>query len=365
MKHIHERQFVSYLHPCNEFTIGYVPKKKRTSKEKQYDRDEARQWERHEIEAVSWWGRIENIRINWLVWDKILDAHRFSPLGLSNAAICHSPKKRAKRGSKGMTGTMGRMLKDGAAILERRWGRQRLGFYTFTLPSLDKDFLIHFITEGGGWSRLVRTFMQSLKRLLVKRGGDSNMVGCSEIQEKRYLRRGEVAPHLHLTFKAFEKKYQWYVTADELRVLWLRAIYNHLHRLEIDFIELDGRASVDCSLVKKSVVSYLGKYISKGGKIIKEIAEKEGVECLCSCWGHISDSLRKFVKKQITSLSEGEMRAIMYDGIDLVDRGYLVYLFPVKIMLGDEEFVCGYSGKKNIDLYELNYNEYDQSLKVK
>lgn len=359
MKRIHEKEFVSYLHPCNEFTIGYVPKKKVTKKEAQYNRDEKRQWERHEIQLISWWGRIENIRINWLVYDKILDQKRFTPLGLSNAVNCHTPKKRAKRGSNGMTGKMGRMLKDGAAILERRWGAQRLGFYTFTLPSLDRDFLIHFITESGGWSRLVRTFMQSLKRLLIKRGGDGNIVGCSEIQEKRYLRRGEVAPHLHLTFKCFHDKYKWYISANELRELWRRSIQNHLNRLEIGFVEIDVKASVDCSVVKKSVVSYLGKYISKGGNIIKEIAKKEGVKVLCSCWGHISDKLRKFVKTQIKSLSDGEMKAILYDEVDLVARGYLCYLFPVKIILGDKEFVCGYSGKKNIDLYQLNYEEYN------
>lgn len=361
MKHVQPQEFVSYLHPCNEFSIGYVPRKKVSKKEKQYDRDDANQWERHEIEAVSWWGKVENIRINMLCHDKILEQSKFPIIGLSIVDICHrSGKPRQKRGSRGLTKKASRRIRDAVVMLEQRY-QGKLGFYTFTLPSIDKESLKIFISEKGGWAHLVRVFMQRLKRRLEKRGGDSAMAGCSEIQAKRYRRRGEIAPHLHLVFKCWEKKGKFYISANELREMWRDCVANHLSRCGLENIDIDAKASVDCQVIKKSAHNYIAKYLSKGGKIIREIADKEGEKYLCSGWSHISDKLKRFVKSQIVSLSEGELKAI-FEKVDLVRRGWLEYLFPIKLRLGEEERICGYFGKKRKDTYKLDWVVYDRYM---
>lgn len=253
-------------------------------------------------------------------------------LGLSPRIKSH---KRAKRGSKGISSFGRKMVRNGAYLLQRRYGRSRLSFLTLTLPSVSVD---ESLRVSACWSEIVRKYLQALGRLLKSRLLPGEIVGCTEIQESRTARDGVLGLHLHLIFCGRKVGKGWEVSYLEVRKLWKREIERVLGR------ELDCSSVENLERVKHDAEQYLGKYMSKGLKSIESLVEMGFGEVLPSAWWSMTSTLKRSVKGSVQRL-DGD-RANLF--VRLVENGAEVFLYkkPVEISLGDGQAIkVGYFGK--------------------
>lgn len=208
-------------------------------------------------------------------------------LGLSIAP--NSPKK--KRGLNGIT-VYGRLLvRNAAFFLENTCARDTLSFLTVTLPSVDLETNRYLCSV---WERIVKNFVKALKRDLQGCGLSGEIVGVTEIQEKRYTTTaGFVGLHLHLLFQGRSRGKAWVIKTERCDELWENAICSVSEGLR-------GRLSFDASCrierVEKSAANYLGKYMSKGAPTIKKLQLSKAPVELPATWYSCTLSLRSKVK---------------------------------------------------------------------
>lgn len=216
------------------------------------------------------------------------NSHRVA-LGLANP-----PGERARRGAGGITRHGSRMVRNGAFLLQQKYGRRRLTFLTCTIPATTQTEQFAIALE---WADIVRQFMQSVVRLLRAAGLPPSYVGCTEIQGERYSRDGGMPLHLHVVFPNKGASGGWKISCDQFRALWMRAIVNRCPELE----GRDFSASVDAEVVKKSAEGYLGKYMSKGAPQLAAMAADDPgiVEFLPSAWWCCSTNVRRAIGKRI------------------------------------------------------------------
>ena len=209
--------------------------------------------------------------------------------------IASPPPEKAQRGSKGITALGSRTVRNAAFLLQQRYGIGRLGFYTFTLPPVDA---CSEYEAGREWAEIIRVFLQSVGRLLKAAGLPPSYVGCTEIQEGRYARYGGLPLHLHVVMVGKSRSGPWVITSDQWRALWRRAVIGRCRSFE----SVSFSASVDTARVKKSVEGYLGKYMSKGSKILGQlIADDPGLtEFLPRSWWCCSMNLRRAIARRMT-----------------------------------------------------------------
>lgn len=245
-------------------------------------------------------------------WESALDTHidehgADNPLGSSLLPISH--KGRCPRGSHGITGHGKKTVRSAADMLQRKYGPGRLAFLTLTLPGLPRNELAECVSD---WSRIVRVFLQWLSRRLKAAGLSGQVVGVTEIQPERLRERGELAPHLHLVFCGRPAYGGWVLDWLEYRKAWLRTISASVgHPVLSEAVE-------NVQTVKKSAAGYLGKYMSKGGDIIREAAEICPESPIPSDWWHCTTPLRKAVGRACIS-----------------DRGVLAWLESVIVACPD------------------------------
>lgn len=148
------------------------------------------------------------------------------------------------------------------------------------------------------WARLVKSFIKELTRELHRKGLPGEIVGVTEIQEKRYKKWGQVAPHLHLIFQG--RKYWsdfWQISTSRVRDIWNRQIE------VIIGAPFYGGATTRIEKPRKSLKAELGKYFTKGGSIIKQIIEDGKGHLLPTGWTICTVSLKNRVKRAIKTLS--------------------------------------------------------------
>lgn len=254
------------------------------------------------------------------------------PLGLSPHTNSH---KRAKRGLKGISSFGRKMIRNGAYLLQQRYGRQRLSFLTVTLPSVTVEESLQI---SGCWSEITRKYLQSLRRLLRSRSMPGEIVGCTEIQESRLEHDGVLGLHLHLVFVGRAARKSWVVSCKDARKLWKRELEKVLGR------ELDCSSTENMERVKHDAEQYLGKYMSKGAKSIKELISLGMGDFLPSAWWTMTRTLSSGIKASLERLS-GEKASLF---VRLVESGAEVFLYskPVEVTLTDGQTLkVGYFGK--------------------
>lgn len=224
-----------------------------------------------------------------------------TPIGLSivpnSNSVQDGPlevRRLARYGGKGITRYGRHMVRSGALLLEQAYKPECLSFITTTIPG---DAAITEIAAKE-WSRITHRFMVSLRRELAMNGLPDYVIGCTEIQEKRFLASGGMPLHLHLVIVGRKgPRTNWKVTANRLRELWARAV------LAVPSIPsgLDFKASVDCQKVKVSAASYLGKYLSKGSGAVESIREAnpELLEFLPQQWWVSTDAMKRAVLQHV------------------------------------------------------------------
>lgn len=270
-------------------------------------------------------------------------------MGLSNTLICHNEEEtsliegslvssseevtssiegspaasastRVRRGHP-INAVAKRMIKSAAYLLEKQFTKDCLSFITITLPGLEEEDLQRC---NRNFPELTRKFCQGLKRLLEKKGLCSEYVCVTEVQEKRWANRGEVALHLHILCQGRQGKSSgWSMTPAEIRTIWERVLSKYLG------YELTCSAATRIERVKKSACNYLGKYMSKGGKVIKEVnLENRGSE-LPPSWYRMANSLRCRIKAAIIHPNADVKRYIIDYAEELKNQGVLAWYFPI------------------------------------
>jgi hypothetical protein len=145
----------------------------------------------------------------------------------------------------------------------------------------------------GQWSEVVRQTRQNLSRLQESKGLDTDVVGVIEIQEKRFDRTGEPVPHLHIVLQGKASiRSHWASSPHEYEDCYRRAIE------AVAGEPVDMRAACNTQGVRKSVVNYLGKYVSKGVKSLRKIREDCGSFPLPKAWHTISRNLSQQVSDE-------------------------------------------------------------------
>lgn len=249
--------------------------------------------------------------------------------------------KRARRGSRGMTSFGRKMVKSGGVLLEEQFTKNCLMLGTATLPTMEPEMMKQ---ACECWAEITRQFFQALTRLLESRGLSTEYVQVTEIQEKRFSRWGQIAPHLHWVCQSRKNRYSDYAIApSEVRDIWQRILSNVLGA------ELDVSAATRIEQPRGSLKRELGKYLSKGSKVARAVVEAGRGDELPTAWWGAAKALKLKVKARIVVLN-GESATFLLRNLDKLQAcGELQYR-SIEIELTDQEtgkvrqLTIGYSG---------------------
>lgn len=231
-------------------------------------------------------------------------------LGSSNASKNHTPKS---RGSKGLTSYGKKMLRNGCWLLEQTAGVRAIGMFTGTLPPCDAQTQIKICDE---WGEILRIFTQWLHRRLAPHTDKPWVLGCVEIQEKRQLKEGGLPLHCHLVFHA-RKGNTYIVRKEEFREAWERAIVSCVPEAE----GLDFQASTRVEQCRKSVASYLSKYMSKG--FTSNVARNlDPAYKMPSTWWYGVGGFKRRIKKLMV-YETGQIASLVWSGASAKRKHFL------------------------------------------
>lgn len=223
-----------------------------------------------------------------------------------------SRKSRKPYGENGITNYGKKVVRNGALLLEQKYGRSRLGFVTCTLPGMDESQCKEIIAK---WSEVTRRFYQKVKRQLEKVSKPFIYCGVTEIQENRFKKYNTPAPHLHFVYLCRDSsRTKYWLFICQLHRAWNEAIGECVNSLGVSTSQrvLGKLGSVHAKLVRKSASAYLGKYMSKGCNVVKAMQEK-GYNEFPKQWWTACMQTKKMFKDSIIKLSTHTCNAIFYN----------------------------------------------------
>ena len=290
------------VYPDKSFTVGRVPSPKKRVDDKRYDRAYSQQTE---------WDA--NSKIDWLT-EAVTVGGEFRSITESPLLVeCpkSSQKTRGNYGEYGITNFGKRFLKNACIVLQQRYGKRRLGFATATLPDMDRDTCDAI---NGNLAEITRRFYQKLKRICEKRGSQFIYVGCVEIQEKRFRNYNIPAPHLHFVYVAKNSVRSRYIfTTKDAYTAWNESVNQVLVKLGREPIMGYGghKGSVKLESIRSSASAYIGKYVSKGSKVVEEMKEK-GFSKFPKQWWTGCMYAKKLFKESIVALDAEDCKLLFY-----------------------------------------------------
>jgi hypothetical protein len=217
-------------------------------------------------------------------------------MGLSDASNSHKSvlnlnQNRSRRGQKGISTNGKRMVRSAGVLLEQRFQRHNLTFFTGTLPELDDEARLLICQR---WDQVCRKFHQELGRELERHGLSKAFAYVTEIQEKRFYEWGQVYLHVHTVFQGRRnRKSAWAITKEKAREIWNRIISNELGQ------DIDSLASTRVEQPRKSLEAEMGKYLGKGASVIADVIEAGLGDYLPTAWWGASRPLKAAVRKAV------------------------------------------------------------------
>lgn len=203
----------------------------------------------------------------------------------------------AQRGLKGITSLGKRRVRNAAYMLTRENGKQRLTFATVTLPGLTGSQMSRVHKE---WHRCIDFYRREVRRVLLSAGLTGEIVGVTEVQEKRYATTGLPVLHAHFVFCGASRSGGWALTPTRHDFIWKKSIEHVLG-------EPIGALKSACQLksVTASAEAYLGKYISKGIKAVGAVVRNGFGTWLPKQWWNCSRSLTQRMDSAIARFESG------------------------------------------------------------
>lgn len=327
------------------FTFGYVPYSQREVDKfvepvgySEYQQELLRSC----VEGFGLLGALERIKDNPGVY---APSKGLSPLGSSPVSKSHTPGEVVRR--KGISTHGKRLVRNAALRLEREVGTRNLTFLTLTIPGIQEQGALA-VCEN--WSEIVRVFQQRLKRMLVAKNLSGEMVGVTEVQEKRFAATNVVALHLHIVFQGRQFYKAWALNPKEVRAAWKAVISPYLPVTSGEFY---WDAAENMQPVRSSASGYLGKYMSKGAKTVEAIYTAFPDIKLPACWYLCSNSLRSKVRKRVTYFTSKTFP--MFECIITSERSSddIQWLQPIDIAIDNSKLIrVGYVGRMSHSLLD-------------
>lgn len=255
------------------------------------------------------------------------------PLGLSKVSNLH--REYSTRGRRGLTRYGKRQIEESIALLEEVYGRDRLSFFTGTLPPEVGIFTCE------QWTHLIKLFRQRLLAMFALKQLPPYLVGVFEIQTERFKESGQVCLHLHLVFVGRHKRKTWSFTPQELQAVWNRCL-----NIVMDGSLDESRMAATCNVqrVRKSARAYLGKYISKSCNDIAKVEASGLSHTLPRAWKVISRPLSRLYLSRVIRIVGKDAEAMFDRFCNDADK-MLRYIQPIDIELpGGNIWRCGWSG---------------------
>jgi hypothetical protein len=306
--------------PSGDFSLGYLPAERR-----QDDNPFANigaDWG-----VIAWLGRLREPVAGWMSLEQLLTllnvfeqaqshslalktAHAINrqvaseTMGLSVPTNSHNsgPQRIIRRGLKGITSRQRRQVKSAGVLLEKKYGRENLSFLTLTLPADSEGNLVSWNSNFG---EITRQTVQELRRELIRQGLPGEIIGVVEIQEGRLERLGELALHLHLIFAG--RKNAWSPWAIDK--VWIRDLWNRQLEMVVG-MPFFGDATTRIEKPRKSLQKELGKYLSKGARVIARVVDLGLQDQLPHFWVTVSLTLRRLVNSNIVAIVGKEVTNI-------------------------------------------------------
>jgi len=274
-------------------------------------------------------------------------AKQTSPLGLSNVANSHKPRKARGRG--GITRYNKRLIVNSCLLLERKYGRQHLGFLTLTLPSECAD------GAADSYREAKRQMLQWFQRTLASRGLPCEVIGCTEVQTSRLRHKSQFALHEHWIFVGRLQHKTWAIGAKEIQSAWLR-ILGCVYKVGTPF-QYD-KSAINVQRVKRSAGAYLGKYLSKGESIIQWAVENGMEFMLPSSWVTRSISMLKMFKASIVRFNIEDSRSIH----DVLQDNFSIFCrwsrnITIEMDSGHKCWLafCGFLNRAGMEMLRIQY----------
>lgn len=337
------QQFSGKIYPDYSFSIGKVPRQRKRAEDSQYDKDYENQYDSFG-ELVQVGGK------------RVLKSERFFKGYSASSRFIKSSKLSQTRkpyGRHGITANGKKIVKNCAVLLERKYTIKRIGFVTATIPAYSRR-IIHIIARS--WSEILRRFFQKIKRLQEKLKVPTHRICCTEIQPKRFRKYGCVAPHIHFLYvcKTHTTSKKFIILANMFRRFWQESIEQVIIKVDGKLTEnVSFKSSIDCQVVNKSAAAYLGKYLSKGGEILQEIHEKGMEAFLPKQWWTASNSMKKWLQKEIIVLDQATCKSFFYQLGDWLSDGVFTWCNYITIEYQDRELIVGCVGKISEEHYYL------------
>lgn len=332
-------EFSGRLFPSGRVTVGKRPPLKLLTKDAEYESNRAH----YTFSERRHWDYQEGIVI-----DNIVNEIRAETLGLSSVPNCHNDSARGRYGLKGISGNGRKLVREGAALLERRYGR-RLGFYTLTCPYTDEQSVYSY---NQNIAYIQRSFFQELKRAYERLGETFTYVSVLEIQGERYSETGIPVLHIHYIAPCYRRSsWAWILKADEIRLLWSRVLRNSIGW------EVPVGASVDAAVIRQSATGYISKYMSKGSEETEWLAQT-CPEQLPSQWWSMTQNLRKAIKAHTVYLPDDECAFFMQLAVECPeDREFLKYCRLINVCIHGQAVTVGMSGNLQPDIADMYWQD--------
>lgn len=254
-----------------------------------------------------------------------------------------SQKPRGTYGKHGITGFGRKFVRNASLLLEQKYRKERLGFVTCTLPAFSSQML-RSIT--GVWGEVVRRFFQKMRRQLAKLSQPLIYVSVTEIQEKRFAKYGDAAPHLHFVYVCRESRNsRYWLFVCQIHRAWNEALREGLAYCGYTYTMSPdlGWGSVHCARVRKSASAYLGKYMSKGVLVIKEMQEA-GYEEFPRQWWSATTDVKKMFKESVIILRNAVASDLFYNLGRYLEEGLVKWASYVSVPIGGEDRTIGLVG---------------------
>lgn len=251
-----------------------------------------------------------------------------------------SSQAKKRYGTQGICRGGARKVKAGSALLQKHFGKRRLGFCTLTLPNFRaveiKWLAVH-------WGKVCRVFFQKLKRMLEKKGAPNIVLSVTEIQPQRYKKFGHIAPHLHFVFIAKPKASdRYYLSTSDIRDVWNSVLVGYIQKM-FPFTAKPAYLKASCKLqpIYKDVTKYLSKYLSKGGEIVDDIREKGREKELPNQWWNSSRLMKALYLKTLKRIPDSLAWEIYKNPDEFYEGGVLSWYSYVEVEIDGESKTVG------------------------
>jgi hypothetical protein len=230
------------------------------------------------------------------------------------------------------------MVRNGAFVLQDKFGRRRLSFLTLTLPTMSDEQIREACQE---WSEILRIFLQWVVRRLKAANLPTFYVSVTEVQEKRSQREKRPVLHLHMVFVGRGSGGSWCLSPQAVRQAWQRAVEARLtsYTGQLDFSSVEN-----IQMVRESAEAYLGKYMSKGTELIASWRSMFEHFPIPHTWWNCSSTMRHVIARLTYVMPSWICSLLMNCGMEMrrgLETQFKVFLFSVESKFGLELILGG------------------------